>query len=59
MSQNRFSLQPQFKLTIDKVGVDVDGDFVAKKIANHTFTALTDAQNLQEIWSALMGGGAM
>lgn len=59
LSQNRFSLQPQFKLTIDKVGVDVDGDFVAKKIANHTFTAPTDAQNLQEIWSALMGGGAM
>lgn len=59
LSQNRFSLQPQFKLTIDKVGVDVDGDFVAKKIANHTFTTPTDAQNLQEIWSALMGGGAM
>lgn len=59
LSQNRFSLQPQFKLTIDKVGVDVEGDFVAKKIANHTFTAPTDAQNLQEIWSALMGGGAM
>ena len=59
LSQNRFSLQPQFKLTIDKVGVDVEGDFVAKKVANHTFAAPTDAQNLQEIWSALMGGGAM
>ena len=56
LTDNLFSLQPQLKINLATLGVNIEADYSAKKIDNHTFTAPTDAQDIQEVLGTLLGG---
>jgi hypothetical protein len=56
LTDNLFSLQPQLKINLATLGVNIEADYSAKKIDNHTFTAPIDAQDIQEVLGTLLGG---
>lgn len=39
--------------------VNLEGDYIAKKIHDHSFIAPTDAQDIQEVFGSLFGLGEM
>lgn len=56
LTDQLFSLQPQLKINLDSLKVNVEADYSAKKIENHTFTVPTDIQDIKEVLGTLLGG---
>ena len=56
LTDQLFSLQPQLKINLDSLEVNVEADYSTKKIENHTFTVPTDVQDIKEVLGTLLGG---
>lgn len=59
LSDKALSIQPQFELSIDDLKINVEADFSAKKIKEHTFETPQDAQSLEELLGSFMGTPAL